>query len=141
MNTHTQKKRSFRWILWDSTKSKYKRNSRTRFCNSQRQRGSINQPTDAETFGAGHFKTFGGPLVARGPRVGRPCHSVMYTPIGKSVYAISKQTLTFLFSFVKFRGIFFIAISKIVHSSQSFINCYCSLLSNDFDLSLQFVLF
>ena len=115
----------------------------TRFCNSQRQRGSINQPTDAETFGAGHFKTFGGSLVGRGPRVGRPCHSVMYTPtpIGKSVYAISKQTLTFLFSFVKFRGIFFIAISKIVHSSQSFINCYCSLLSNDFDLSLQFVLF
>ena len=27
---------------------------------------SINQPT------AGHFKTFGGPLLARGPRVGRP---------------------------------------------------------------------
>ena len=64
VNTHT-KKRSFRWILWDSPKSKYKRNSRTRFCNSQRQRGSINQPIDAETFG--------GPLVARGPRVGRPC--------------------------------------------------------------------
>ena len=49
---HTQK-RSFRWILWDSPKSKYKRNSRTRFCNSQR--GSINQPTDAETVGAGHL--------------------------------------------------------------------------------------
>ena len=29
---------------------------------------SINQPT------AGHFKTFGGPLLARGPRVGRPCY-------------------------------------------------------------------
>ena len=52
---HTHKKRSFRWILWDSPKSKYKRNSRTRFCNSQRQRGSINQPTDAETFGPGHL--------------------------------------------------------------------------------------
>ena len=62
---HTHKKRSFRWILWDSSKSKYKRNSRTRFCNSQRQRGSINQPIDAETFGASHFKTFGGPLVGR----------------------------------------------------------------------------
>ena len=64
---HTHKKRSFRWNLWDSPKSKYRRNSRTRFCNSQRQRGSISQPTDAETFGACHFKTFGGPLV------GRPC--------------------------------------------------------------------
>ena len=61
MNTHT-KKRSFRWILWDS-KSKYKRNSRTRFCNLQRQRGSINQPTDAETFGAGHFKPLAGHLL------------------------------------------------------------------------------
>ena len=56
---HTHKKRSFRWILWDSPKSKYKRNSRTRFCHSQRQRGSINQPTDAETSGASHFKTCG----------------------------------------------------------------------------------
>ena len=54
VNTHT-KKRSFRWILWDFPKSKYKRNSRTHFCNSQRQRESINQPTDAETFGAGHL--------------------------------------------------------------------------------------
>ena len=80
---HTHKKKGhsdgFCGILQKA--SKYKRNSRTRFCNSQRQRGSINQPTDAETFGAGHFKTFGRPLVARGPRVGRPCHSVMYTPI------------------------------------------------------------
>ena len=55
---------SFRWILWDSPISKYIRNSRTCFCNSQRQRGSINQQTNAENFG--------GPLVARGPRVGRP---------------------------------------------------------------------
>ena len=75
VNTHT-KKRSFRQILWDSPKSKYKKNSRTRFCNSQHQRGSINQPTNVETFGAGHFKTIGGPLVARGPRVGRPCCTV-----------------------------------------------------------------
>ena len=55
---------SIRWILWDSPISKYIRISRTRFCNSQRQRGSINQQTNA--------KAFGGPLVARGPRVGRP---------------------------------------------------------------------
>ena len=56
---HAHKKRSFLWILWDSPKSKYKRNSGTRFCNSQRQRGSINQPTDAETFGAGQLWTAG----------------------------------------------------------------------------------
>ena len=65
----------------------------------------------------------------------------MYTSIDKSVNAISKQTLTFLFTFVKFRGIFFIAIGKIVHSFQSFINRYCSLLSNNFDLSLQLFYF
>ena len=62
VNTHT-KKRSFRLILWDSFKSKYKRNSRTLFCNLQRQRGSINQPTDAETFGAGRFKPLAGHLL------------------------------------------------------------------------------
>ena len=52
----------------------------------------------------------------------------MYTPIGKSVHAISKQTLTFLFTFVEFLGIFFVAITKIVHSSQSFINRYCPII-------------
>ena len=55
----------------------------------------------------------------------------MYTSIDKSVYAISKQTLTFLFTFVKFRGIFFIAIGKIVHSSQSLFTAtvvYCPII-------------
>ena len=37
---------------------------------------SINQPTQKPF--VGHFKTFGGPLLARGPRLGRPWSQACY---------------------------------------------------------------